>query len=251
MAKALAIRLKRLLITCSAVSVLLLITGWILFQRIPSWYRPVWLGPDDIESVQRDFSRKTEELNSRIGRAAPGAFEWTISDDQVNAWFSAREDMWPDSRNWLPPNMSDVCVRFEPDGIRLAATVSHSRIETVLSAHFAVGIDDGDLRLRLAGVSGGSLPFPAFAFRDLITELDQRISHEDMLKYSYESTELPRLTDLFTEMRLPDEWVWWNGTRPFRIVALKLEEGVCTATLEPIVEAPPAARRADRAASSG
>jgi predicted PurR-regulated permease PerM len=63
------IRWKRVLAGLGLAVVAFLVAAWLLFQHVPSWYRPVEVAPDQVSQVQADLMRTTDALNERMVRA--------------------------------------------------------------------------------------------------------------------------------------------------------------------------------------
>ena len=66
------------------------VTGWLLFQHIPAWYRPVEIPPAELQRVRNDLVR-TSDLLAEALKEPRGPFKFRVTQDQVNAWLSARE----------------------------------------------------------------------------------------------------------------------------------------------------------------
>jgi len=211
------------------VSVLLLsgLTGWMLFQHIPAWYTPVQVSAADLQGVKDDLVACNNAFDDKM--QAGGVFEFRITQDRLNAWLSAREQMWPEIRKWVPPMMEDPFIGFEPDRVVLAGTVTLGKVRTVLSVRVRLDADDKGLLLRLTDVRAGSLPVPAVLVREPLRQFDAhaRNSREAAPKF-------PRAEDLLAGVHVPAEFVWWADKRHFRVCGVRVERGAITFRVEPL-----------------
>jgi len=203
---------------------------WLLFQRVPSWYQPLEVGPGWVDSVRNDFVAAQADLNERLS-LLNSPFDYKISQEQLNAWIAAREDIWPLSRQWLPPELSRPFVRLDEGEVRIAATYDTGSVQTVLSARLAAAADEESIRLKLLEVHSGSLPVPTQWLQKQVSELAKRAANGT-------SMELPdgrriELDDLFKGVSLPNEGVWWQE-QPYRVIGLRLKPGVMTLTFRPL-----------------
>jgi len=221
-------------IATATVLLVALAAGWLMFQHIPAWYHPLEIPPEQVQSVRDDFVGTFDRL-SELLNTSPGPFEFRLRQDQVNAWLVSREQMWPESRRWLSPQLSDPQVIVDRSGVRLGATFRHGGVRSVLSAQFEVHADQGGVAVKLAGVSAGSLPMPRSKVRELLATIDAR--HWPAGRRGHGQVDdrpLPALAGLYEGIILPNGWIWQNGRRPFRITRLTCEPGEIVAIFEPL-----------------
>jgi hypothetical protein len=210
---------------------------WLGFQHVPAWYQPVEIPPAQVQRVRDDLTQAENDLNARmILSNAP--FEFRITQDRLNAWVSAREEIWPESRNWLPPSVQDPFVTIDEKGVRLAATVSYGSLRTVVSAIVAIRADENCLQLRLVEVRGGSLPAPERFVRGQLKNLERTGTRIGTLGGAdAASGGLSRLLD---GISLPNSGVWEQPNlgspdrRRFRVVGVRFEQGVAVVTVRPL-----------------
>lgn len=228
------VRLKRALLTLIGGIVFATVVGWLMFQRIPAWYRPIEIDPAHTQEVLDDFIRTSEVINTQInGQDAP--FQHTFSQDQINQWLGAREKVWPLARKWLPPMMSHPCVTFEKDTVCLASTIEQGGVAAVFSTRFNLAATPEGLWLKLTRVSGGVLALPRFIIQRHLAALEQQTSKYNPLEgLALDPDRPPTISQLPRGVWLKNEFVWENGNRPYRITHLKFAPGKCTATFEPL-----------------
>lgn len=234
-------RLKRLkwwLATFGVVTVAGLAGLWLSFQHVPAWYRPVEIAPDRMQSVRNDLLRVRSDFSERL-LLAQLPFEYKLLQDQINDWFTAREEMWPLSREWLPPWMSDPLVIIDKDGIRLAATLNHGLLRTVGSAKLEIRADEGQIRVRLIEVNSGSLPIPHKYVLQELQNLDRQGWSLEMFGKADRTG--ARLSGLLEGVSLPNVGTWVelgvsgkSIRRRFRVVGLRLEPGALVVTIRPL-----------------
>lgn len=198
-----------------------------LFQHIPAWYTPAQVPAADLQGIKDDLVRSEDSFSASMN--AEGIFEFRLTQDRLNAWLAAREQIWPEAQHWIPPMMDAPFIAFEPGRILLAGTVQLGGIQTVLSASVHLGIDDQGVAIRLAGVTGGSLPVPDSLVREQLRQLDARRPRR-----TEAATSLPSAEELLAGTHVPAEFVWWNGKRPFRVRGIQVERGAITFRIEPL-----------------
>lgn len=210
-----------------------LIAGWLMFQRIPDWYHPAALPPERFQAVRDDFVRTGDYLSERMATAS-GPFELRITQDQLNAWLTAREEMWPLSREWLPRELSDPYIRIEPSGLRLAGTLHWAGLRTVVSARLEVQSTASHLHVRLMDLSGGALPVPEGWVQELLRKADAGRGYADrQLRHAARGESLPPLDHLLEGIDLPNTWIWPEPRRIYRIDNIELRDGELVATIQP------------------
>ncbi len=220
----------------AVVAVGLAASAWMLFQRIPPWYRPTPVPAADLQAVKDDLARFEIALSERMNGDRP--FALVITQEQLNRWLAAREQMWPPARAWIPPLMEDPFVAFEPGRVRLAGTVTLGGVRTVLNATAEIRIDSDQLFLRVFGVKGGSLPMPDALVRERLRALDER-----RRRTAAGPADLPSAEGVIVGWRVPAEFVWPNGKRRFRVRGVRVEPGAMTLDLEPLPRPQPARGR--------
>jgi hypothetical protein len=211
-----------------------LLVAWLLFQHIPSWYRPSPVPPGEVQRVKDDLTRTFDILSGALVHEET-SFRLRFTQDQINAWLAIREQIWPETRHWLPPELSEPFVSIDEEGLRLAATYHQGGLQTVVSARLELEADTDGISARLAGVSGGALGVPQAWVRDQLLVLDATAwPVGERPRAQIGGDPLPPLSRLFEGIRLPNAWVWANGKRPFRIIDISFEPGAGVVTFEPL-----------------
>ncbi len=228
--------LKRILAAGAVLVVLALATTWMLFQRIPAWYTPSEIAPDEIQIVKNDFAHTESVLSERLNEGeASGEFEFVLTQDQINAWIAIRREIWPRSRQWLPRYLSQPMVVLDRDGIRVAALFTRQSLQSVVSLRIEVGTVPDAVFVRLAEVTAGGLPVPHSQIHRYLKRFARRVwPAGQMLPGQIGPYRLPSMTHVLEGIRLPDSWVWANGKQPFRITAVTFEPGLVRIGLEPL-----------------
>lgn len=222
---------KRLGFTGALLLVVAVGTGWLLFQHIPSWYRPLDVSPEAAVTVRTEFANMIDGVGGGLSKTQ-SRFECRFTQEQVNTWVAAREAIDPMTRKWLPSSLRDPMVVIEPDGVRLAVAARTGGIETVLSLKIRAKVEDGGIRLWLTDVTCGSLPVPRTMIEDHLGKIDAAVRNR--ATHGQAASQIPSLTGLFEGVLLPNEWEWPNVRRRFRIADVRAEPGVLIFTLEPL-----------------
>jgi hypothetical protein len=213
------------------------VTLWLMFQHIPSWYRPPAIVPVNSELSQRvrnDWLGVIGDLRDELVRSDT-PFDYSVSQDQLNAWLAVREVIPKLPRNWLPPSMSEPFVLIERDGVRLAATYRSGGIRTVLSARLEIAVESSGIRVKLAEVAGGSLGMPESWVVERLALLDGRTWPAGQRSdYQVGGPPLPALTGLYEGVSLPNTWLYKEVDRRFRVKGLRFQPGTLLVTLEPL-----------------
>jgi len=230
-------RWRRWLLIALVIGVLALnavfIAGWLMFQNVPSWYEPVHIPPEQLQAVRDDLVATFDGLSHAMANAE-GPFDCRCTQDQVNAWMAAREEIWPMWRAWFPGEVTDPFVAFDATGVRLAGTCQRAGVQTVVNVELEVVATDDGIAMKLRKVSGGGLPIPKGWIYDRLAKLDREVwPAGKRTRYQFGDGRLPRLSDLFEGVVFPNGWVWQNPKRRFRVTAIKFVPGEVVVTLTP------------------
>jgi len=214
-----------------------LLTAWLLFQHVPSWYRPVVIAAGEAQRVRNDLLGTQDVLTESV--RAGQTFRYVFSQQRVNEWLAVREAVWPESRNWLPKGLSDPFIAIDEQGVRLAATYRHGGLRTVVSAQLGLVAEEGGIRVQLLDVTTGDLSLPDSWIRHKLEALDAGgWPTGRTIPYQHGNQPLPPLSGLFEGLLLPREWIMWTTGQPFRITGLDLAEGALTVAFEPLARQP-------------
>jgi hypothetical protein len=212
--------------------------GWMLFQAIPPWYQPVSItGKRKLQKIRNDLLGTLDTFGTALVHHQ-GPFQYRLKQDQLNAWLSARRQIWPQSRHWLPRQLSDPFIALAPDGIRVGITYKNGEIQTVINTHLDIEATADGLRVHLANVQAGELNIPRSWVRQELAKLDNdRWPAGEKAPFQYNQQPLPPLVDLCEQALFPSSWIWENGEQPFRIVKVQCTQGTLVLTIEPLGEA--------------
>jgi hypothetical protein len=213
-------------------------TGWLMFQHIPGWYRPVQIAPERFKEISASFVNNVNRPGVKLHESQE-PFEHCFLQDEINAWLAYPEQIWPAAGRWLPANLSDPMVVMDGEGLRVAVTLDERGVRTILSARLTAEVVSDGIRVRLVEVAGGSLPLPKAGVRRLLARIDATAWPAG--RYSRDQIggpPLPALAGLFEGITLPASWRWFNGDAPFRLTALRFEPGIARVTLQPLPRDP-------------
>ncbi|NLX22598.1 MAG: hypothetical protein GXY55_13165 [Phycisphaerae bacterium] len=211
-----------------------LVTGWMLFQHIPSWYQPMAIPPDQRQAVRDDFVGTFDNLSEGLIESRR-SFDCRFTQNQLNAWLAAREEMWPASRHWLPRFMKDPHVVIDNQGIRLAVKCRQRGVEMILHARLQAQMEPDGINLRLIAVSAGSLPMPRRLIEDQLASLDgSQWPAGERFSSQIGNRPVPPLSALFDGIVIPNGWIWQNGEQPFKITGLRFGRGEVVVTFQPL-----------------
>jgi hypothetical protein len=220
-----------------AVIPAVLVTSCLMFQRVPSWYRPVAVAPAYQQRAQNDLVGTLDVLGASLVHH-DGPFEHRFTQDQVNEWLAVRERIpFLDIDDWLPPELSDPFVGFEPDGIRIAGTYQVGVLRTVVWAWLVVSAEEDGIHVRLEKAAAGALAAPESWIRKELARLDRRDwPAGERSRWQYGPGTLPPLAGLFEGVVFPSGWLQpvTDGEIPFRIIGVRCEPGALVVTLEPL-----------------
>jgi len=202
------------------------LTGWMLFQHIPAWYKPTQVAAANLQSVKDDFGAVFTFLGDRISKDMP--FELRITQDQLNAWLIARREIWPGAEAWIPPVIEDPFIAFEPERVIVAGTAELGGIRTVVSASCSLAVDEKGLAVRLFDFCAGSLPLPDAWVADMLRQVEDGAG---MSRNHDES--LPAPAEFLAGTHVPPEFLWPKPRRHVRIRRVQLESGAITLWCEP------------------
>lgn len=227
-------RLKRTAIALTVLCVAFIAFGWMLFQHIPRWYQPVVFAPEEMQAVRDNYGAVGSDISRRMF-SDEGAFRYTFTQDQINAWLPVLRNDVPPIRELLPPAFQNPYVSIGPDGVRLAVTVNYDGIRTVMSALLGVVVDEEAISLRVKGVTGGSLPIPGPLLRQQLKRVDAKVGPLHSVEGRTVGPDDEVMPSTFLDgIQLTREYIWPNGERWYRILDLELQKGAIVATLEPL-----------------
>ncbi len=215
------------------VLIVAVVVGWMLFQHIPDWYRPIEIPQDAQPSVAANCVNTFDGIGGRL-HSERHPFEVRFHQDRINAWLRVPAEFWPPSFRWPDSNRLKPQVLIEPDGVRLAVTWSQGRVRTVFNAKFDLRADAEGITLRLLEVAAGSLPIPRSKVQEFLPNLDRQAwPAGEPAHHQLGNRPLPSLTGLYDGIVLPNAWIWPED-QPFKITRIELRHGEAILTLDPL-----------------
>lgn len=205
----------------------LLAGAWMMFQRIPPWYRPTDVAAARLQEVKNDLVGTFERFSDLMNGEQP--FRFRLTQEQVNAWLAARREIWPPAQRWVPPEMDAPFIAFEADGAVVAATVSLGSVRTVLSATVSARVEADRLAVRVRRVRAGALAVPDAWVRRRLAMLGPRGRAD-----AASGRAVPELAELMGGARLPADYHWPNPKRRFRLVSVRFEPGALVVEIQPL-----------------
>lgn len=210
------------------------VAGWLLFQHIPAWYEPVEIAPERVQAVRDDLVHTFDTLSEALNETSE-PFTCRLTADQINAWLATREEIWPQSRKWLPSFISSPHVAMTEDGLQVAVAFRQRGVRTILNAHLRVRADEEGIHVQLKRVAGGSLPLPPSWVREQLARVDEaRYPAGQTVDGQLGGRTFPYLQNLFDGVVFPGAWLWANGKQPFRVRGLSFGDGFVEIRMEPL-----------------
>jgi len=228
----------RFLCGCVALSVIGLGAVWLTFQHKPAWYRPARVSQGQLQDIRDSLTDANLEFSGALVGGQP--FDFVLDDARVNRWLAAREHIYPDAKPWVPVWIRDPAVAFEGGRVILGGVIEFDGWNVVASVHVAVELVDDGVRLRLAGVRGGSLPIPLSsgdrALGDLVRRSDRSgDSLPEALSRLIAEMRTRAPSDVLREgTRVANRFEYPDGHRLFRILNCELNDGTMTLRIQPL-----------------
>lgn len=204
------------LLTTAAATVLLIVVGCAATCR-PDWYEPTAIDYDRLRQDKVDLVQLQDRISAALNASQP--IEFTLTEQQVNRWITARGELWPDAGVDLGP-LRDPVVQFADGQIRMGATVSAGGFRPVLGMACRAAASAEVVRIALAGTRIGVLPVPLRAFHETLAE-------------SLERSDLAATVPESGVIVLRNDFVWPNGERRCRIAAFEVGQAVVRVVIEP------------------
>jgi hypothetical protein len=213
---------------------------WLTFQHKPGWYCPAVLGEPGMQQARSAAVQVADYVSDQMVLGQP--FEAVFHDCEVNKWLAALPYSWPEASDVLPPEITDLAVRFESGKVRAGAHYERNGWQAILSVGLTVSVsaDGNDISIALDGVYGGSLPVPRVVLRRMMDQLlesfstDRDLASDGMQPLASAIRNVQSAEDLFSGLRIRNRFVWFNGDRPFRIKAVDIGEGELRLRIEPL-----------------
>lgn len=223
---------------CCAALIVSLVAVWLTFQHKPSWYQPARVTESELQSVRDSLTDANLEFNTGLASGQP--FDFSLDAKRVNQWIAAREHIYPEAKPWVPSWVRDPVVAFEDGELILAGMVEFEGWKAVASAHMAVELAEESVRVRLAGVRGGSLPIPLSSGDRALGDLARRSTMSDdplpeALRHLTDEMRARAPSDVLREgTSVANRFEYPDGKRLFRILKCQFNDGTMTLRIEPL-----------------
>ncbi len=214
--------------------------AWLTFQRIPAWYRPLWLTRAQAETVREEAEQTFEMASGKMVAGEP--FSVSFSERQINDMLSAQQVIWPAALSSLGPQFTDPCIDVEPGHIKVGLRWRRGEIQTVLNNRLVLQEADGALTLKSADARAGSLPIPASTIWERLVD---RPATGDTAHAAAQpaprqadtlSGALHRLLVAGETLSLAGVFYWPNGDIPFTITDLEFQQDRITVSVLPLAD---------------
>jgi hypothetical protein len=206
-------------VTAGGLTAAIIVAGCTLTCR-PRWYQPASIDYTRLKMDKQDLVNLLDSIGASLNCGE--AVELEFGQDQVNRWITARAEIWPDHQAAaLEPLRHPQVAFLDRNRLLVAATVEWSGLEPVVSCVCRFELDEGQLSVFCDGLRVGMLPVPAAWLAGPLNELAT----------AFDS---PTAASVDRGFVFPNEWVWPNGKRRFRIRRLDVSAGQAGIALEPI-----------------
>lgn len=210
--------LRRLAWSLAVVALLLaggLAAVYFAATSAPGWYEPASIDYSLLEQDKTTIVALTERVTKALHEGKP--VEVSLDQAQINRWLAGRLELWPETGDVLPNEVSRPQVRVEPnDRLRIGATLTAGGVRSVVDLSLAAQVTAETLRIELASLRLGVLPTPV--------DLLERMVPDDL----YEGL---RLRDGGADVR--NEFSLPNSRRRFGVTRIRTEGDSLIVTLTP------------------
>jgi hypothetical protein len=179
------------------------------------------VGAAQYQDVRDDLEAAFNQLNVAMQGDQP--FDYVVSEDRLNRWIAAREQIWPGLRQYVPPELQWPVVAFREDGIVVAGVVEIGTVRSVLSVVLSVQAEADHMVFKLVRCRLGAVPVPHWMVRRFV----------EAMSHSARPDSPSRPRDLLEGLALENRFDWPNGARRFRIGAVAVQPGRLVATIHP------------------
>ena len=143
-----------------------------------------------------------------------------VPDDQINRWFAARAELWPEGLLDFG-GLIDPWVSFDGDELHAAATVQRGALRGVIVLAGRVEVRDDVVLVHCERARLGTLPIPLAWFSGALAQV--RSANSAIVGWDDART-----------LTLRNQWIWPNGKRNCRLREFRLSNGLADVVLEPL-----------------
>lgn len=203
----------------------LLAVGLWALGRVPSWYRPIHLSPEEFGRVSDNLA----EVNNQFARDLFGWRPITLrfTQQQLSEWLIVSDQV----KRWLPDSLTDPVVVIRRDRILFAAVARTWGMEVVASISWRPIVEKDQVRLEVTGFQIGSIRFKPQTAKRLFAERVSSAPHQPKIN------ELSVL-ELIDGSAMPNRFRWPNGGQFFTLQHVEQEVGRLTIRVQPLHDVP-------------
>ena len=196
---------------------LLLAAGCALTCR-PRWYQPAAIDYSRLDADKRDATN----LGDRIGDGlnALQAVEIVLDQAQLNRWLAARTEL-PGVTLDLGPLRNPFVDLLDENSVRIGALVERGGVQVVASVTTTMAVAADSLQFRIDRIQAGAAPAPLGLIEPLMREALQRAGESDRMSAD-------------GAIVVPNDFVWPNGKKRFRITKIQIDDQTVRIRLEPL-----------------
>lgn len=211
-------RLVRVLLIGLLLPAALVGTLGILATCRPAGYVPRSIDYDRLDDDKRAAFALLDQISAALN--AGREIRVTLDEQQLNRWITARAEIWPDETALELPGVERPVVALRSGSIGLTTQLSLPEWRGFVAVWVGAEAQPDSVALSIQALRIGRLPIPRSLLELIPANARQRHPLLDSLAHE-------------GRVRLPNEFVWRNGRRPFRILDLSVENGRLSATLAP------------------
>lgn len=216
-------RWRRLYLVLSGASTVSLLAALGAATCRPAWYRPAAVDYSRLAADKRELVGLLDEIGAALNAGRP--IEVTLTEEQLNRWIAARDEVWPGLRFELVGLTFPQVNVLDGNRVRVAATARNGPVSVILSAIGRCELADDEIRMRIERVCSGRLPI----LRDpVLRPLRELVAGSDAMRISMEGD----------TVRLQNAFRWRNGNRRFRVADFETVRGAVRFRLEPLPDFP-------------
>ncbi|MCH7872055.1 MAG: hypothetical protein IID33_10185 [Planctomycetes bacterium] len=225
---------------------LVVIALWLTLHHKPGWYHPVELDARGMQRARRQALSTADSISDQMVQRKP--FDIVLTDESVTQWIAALGSIWPEVKERIPSEITDIAVAFDDGVVRVGGRYRGSW-HAIVNVHLELGMteDGSTLWIQLLSVYGGLLPIPSSMIeRALAGRLGADESASDASNGRLDGADsLTRWigspsdhangpSETRSRAEIENRFVWFNGRRPYRILSIQVGAGVLRLRIEPL-----------------
>lgn len=236
-------RFLRLLARLTAVVIITLpflaVAMWLSFQHKPGWYRPVDLTDGVADEARRSAVTVADFVGDGIVGGTP--FDVVLPAATVNAWLAALPETWPDAWDQVPDGLHAPALSFDGDAVRVGAHYTDGRWQAIVNLSLRVRVSKNRerIQIQLLDVRAGSLPLPRSTQDRVVNAMLQAMARQretagDDGALAPLLADVKSAQDLFDGITIKNDFVWFNGQRPFRLLSIRCTQDELRLRIDPL-----------------